>query len=98
MTVLALERYPVERRTLEGGTAIVSELVAVMREQPGLLWADAARATDDDPSFVVLAEWRTAADADAWEGGPEATAIGERLDPHLRGEVTRRRFTSSTGP
>lgn len=94
MTVLAFERYPADRRTLEDAAALVAELVGVMREQPGLLWADGARAFDDDPSFVVWAEWRTVADADAWERAPAARSLHERLDPHLRGEVTRRRFTS----
>lgn len=92
MTVLALERYPVELRTVDEFAALLAEMIGAMREQAGLLWADAGRAFDDDPSFIVLSEWRTAGDADAWVGSRAAGSFLERFDVYLRGDVTRRRF------
>jgi quinol monooxygenase YgiN len=65
-----------------------------MRSAPGALWADAARAGDDDPSWIVLSEWRTAADLDAWESGPASTQFSQAADALLRGDITRRRFGS----
>lgn len=94
MTVLALERYPVELKSVGDFQALLAGMIAAMREQPGLLWADGARALDDDPSYIVLSEWRTAGDVDAWEESETARALTDRFDVFLRGDVTRRRFGS----
>jgi heme-degrading monooxygenase HmoA len=94
VTVLLFERYPVAAAATSDFASLLGELLADVREQPGLLWADAARAMDDDPSFIVASEWRTDGDAQRWAGGEEARVFAERADVHLRGEVTRRRFRS----
>jgi quinol monooxygenase YgiN len=90
VTVLALERYPVDPSNVAAFEASMDERLGRMRAAAGNLWADLARAGDDAPSFLVLSEWRTAADADAWD----AAGSPEDLDPLLRGDVTRRRFVS----
>lgn len=93
MTVLAFERYPVAddearfREALDG-------LLEHMRESSGVLWADAGKAFDDEPSYIVLSEWRTEADLDAWEQTGDSRSFGDEIDVLLRGDVTRRRFTS----
>ena len=66
-----------------------------MRSAPGALWADAARATDDDPSWIVLSEWRTEADLAAWESGAPASEFSDAAEALLRGDITRRRFASA---
>lgn len=91
MTVLQLERFAVDASATDAFGSLLAELLGEMREQPGLLWADAARATDDDPSFILLSEWRTAPDADRWDDDA-GLAFADRVNAQLRGEVTRRRF------
>lgn len=93
MTVLAFERYPIDPVRAEEFDRLADELLGAMRAAPGVLWADAARAFDDEPSRVLLSEWRTQADVDAWEGGREARSFAEASEVLLRGEVTRRRFS-----
>ncbi len=95
MTVLAFERHPVDPSHEEAFEDALRAFVDEIRAAPGALWADAARAFDDDPSYVVASEWRTEADADAWEASEAATAFRERTDALLRGDVTRRRFTAA---
>jgi heme-degrading monooxygenase HmoA len=95
LTILALERYPVAPDAEERFLEFVDVLLSRMRTAGGLLWTDAARAFDDEPSYIVLSEWRSAADLDAWEEGEDARALRDRSDVLLRGGVMRRRFTSS---
>jgi heme-degrading monooxygenase HmoA len=94
LTVLRFERYPVDAKRTEGFEALVGAFLDAMRAAPGLLWADATKAFDDDPSYVVLSEWRTDADLDAWESSGAATTFGDGVDVHLRDDPTSRRFTS----
>lgn len=74
--------------------ALAGGYVAETRAHPGSLWADLVRAADDDPSFLVLSEWRTGADLDAFSSGPSAAAFEEEAVIMLRGEATTRRFES----
>jgi quinol monooxygenase YgiN len=92
LTVLSFERFPVEPRQLEPFEAHVRRLLEAMREASGNLWADAARAFDDEPSYIVASEWRSEADVDAWDGCDAAAGFGEATYPLLRGEATHRRF------
>ena len=63
-----------------------------MRGASGNLWADAARAFDDEPSYIVASEWRSEADVNAWDACDSAAGFAEAIYPLLRGEATRRRF------
>lgn len=91
-THLRVERYPVAPDSVEEFEALAGGYVAEARAHPGSLWADLARAADDDPSFLVLSEWRTAADLDAFSAGPSAAAFEDEAAIMLRGEPTSRRF------
>ncbi|MEX0874638.1 MAG: antibiotic biosynthesis monooxygenase [Actinomycetota bacterium] len=93
-TVLAFERHPVASESVEGFIELLSGLLDAMRSAPGALWADAARAGDDDPSWLVLSEWRTGADLDAWESSLPAAEFSQAADALLRGDITRRHFGS----
>lgn len=93
MTVLCFERLPVDDARAAEFEALVSGCLEGLRKAPGILWADVAEAGDDDPSYILLAEWRTSADADAWEAGDAATAFTQATDVLLRGDPTRRRFS-----
>ena len=95
MTVLAFDRYPVDPNRTEAFESLVDGLFGEMRAAPGSLWADAMKAFDDEPSYVLLSEWRTEADLDAWEAVAITRTFHEEVDIHLRGEPTRRRFTSA---
>jgi quinol monooxygenase YgiN len=94
VTVLAYERHPVHPDHRDAYTALLGETAAAMRSAPGALWADVAETMDDPPSFVVLSEWRTPADADAWECGPDQASFKDRSEPWLREAAVRRRFSS----
>jgi quinol monooxygenase YgiN len=93
-TVLAFERHPVAPDNAEEFIGLLNDLLETMRSAPGALWADAARAGDDDPSWLVLSEWRTGADLDAWESSGPAVAFSQATDVLLRDDITRRRFGS----
>lgn len=95
MTVLVLERHPVDPRRAPEFEQLVDEVLVQMRSAAGALWADAARVLDADPSYVVASEWRTEADADAWTSSAPARWFVDAVDPLLRGDVTRRSFTAS---
>ena len=95
MTVLCYERHPVHPDHRDDYVALLAEMTVAMRAASGALWADAAEATDDPPSFVVLSEWRTPADADAWESGSERSGFVDRSEHWLRETGVRRRFSSS---
>ena len=71
---------------------LAAELVDAARAASGMLWADVARAADDEPSFILLSEWRTHADLDAWESSDETVRVRDEIDNVARGDVTRRRF------
>lgn len=92
MTVLSFERYPVDPQRTQEFVALVDKLLEEMRSAPGVLWADATKAFDDEPSYILLGEWRTDADLEAWNGDPSAKAFRDDVDVNLRGEPTRRRF------
>jgi quinol monooxygenase YgiN len=93
-TVLLYERHAVHPAQVDAFSRLAAELVDELRVQPGVLWADAARAFDDDPSFVFMSEWRTAADLDAWEATDAFGAQRDRVDVLVREDPTRRRFAS----
>ncbi len=95
MTVLAFERYPAVPDSVEAFEELVRGVLEAMRSAGGCLWADGAKAFEDEPSYVVLSEWRTGADLDAWEASNEVVGFQEKIDVHLRGDATRRRFTGS---
>jgi quinol monooxygenase YgiN len=92
MSVLSMERYVVPASARESFQPLLSELLAAMRSQSGLLWADGGR-TEDDDGYVLLSEWRTQGDLDAWQDTPAMRAWEESTDPLLAGDATRRRFS-----
>ena len=92
MTVLAFERHPVDEGCVPAFEELLEALVSAAREAPGVLWADAFRAFDDAPSYVVMSEWRTEADLDAFEGAEAAASFDEEADPLRRADPTRRRL------
>ncbi|HVL82300.1 MAG TPA: antibiotic biosynthesis monooxygenase family protein [Actinomycetota bacterium] len=93
-SVLIHERHAVHPRHAEAYRALLSEMVSSARAAPGVLWADAAEAWDDQPSFVVLSEWRTSADADAWLASPARIRVLDRGEPWLREGTATRRFSA----
>ena len=94
-TVLVLERHPVQPGSKEAYEAWLGELLDATRAQPGVLWTDAAEAFDDAPSFLVLSEWLTEGDLEAWESSEGYGTLTERADPWLRESPMRRRFTDA---
>ena len=95
MSVLSLEQYTISGASRETFEPLLAEHLAVMREHPGLMWADGGRAEDDD-RYVLLSEWRTQGDLDAWEATAEAAKWEESTDPLLAADTTRRRFLPGT--
>ena len=95
MTVLALDRYAVAPDSEKRFRELIDELLIRMRVAGGILWADAAKASDDEPSYVVLSEWRSDADLEAWETDDPAAVFRDGVDVLLRGEVVRRRFVNA---
>lgn len=94
MSVLQLERHPVQPASVDAFETRLRAILEDMRRAPGALWADAARAFDDDPSYVIASEWRTEADAEAWTNSAQARRFASFADPLVRGDVSRRRFTA----
>lgn len=94
MTALSFRRYPVSTQGVEAFEELLGSVLATIRTTPGALWADAAKAFDDEPSYVVLSEWTAPADLDAWEAGAEHEAFEQAVDVHLRADPTSRRFTA----
>ena len=90
MTALVLMRFAVDPSRIGDFEGLAAAMVDRARSAPGLLWADLSRAADDAPSFLLLCEWRTEADADAFAASSDL----EAFDPLLRGEITSRRFIS----
>jgi quinol monooxygenase YgiN len=90
LTVLLFERYPVDAAHVSRFEELAAERLRALRSCEGNLWADVARAGDDEPSFVLLSEWRTPGDADAAPPGADPA-----FDVVLRGDVTQRRFGSA---
>jgi quinol monooxygenase YgiN len=95
VSILVFERYPVSGESGGDFEALLAEVLQAIRIQPGLLWADGGRATGD--GYVLLSEWRTPGDADAWQGSAAALAWEESTDPLLAGDPSRRRFTPVSG-
>ncbi len=89
MTVLAFERFVVMPGTESELRELAQGTLEALRNAPGALWADLA-GTDD--GFMIVSEWRSAGDADAWDEGETARGFVQGLDPLLVGERTRRRF------
>ena len=90
MTVLHLERFPVDPAHVPAFERLAAERIEAARSAPGVLWADLGRCSDDTPSYLLLVEWASEADADAFEAGHDL----DGFDAVLRAEPTRRRFTS----
>jgi heme-degrading monooxygenase HmoA len=95
LTVFTFERYPVAPDRIEEFERAVAGLLTGIRSAPGALWAEGMRALDGAGGFAVAAEWRTDADADAWESSDAANAFAEQADVLLGAEITRRRFVSA---
>ncbi len=100
MTAVLFARHPVDPEHLADFEGLIGEHLVQMRAAPGLLWADCARAISppggrDDPSVIVLSEWRTGADADAWESGDAVAGFDRAADALRRADPTRRRFVSA---
>ncbi len=93
MTVLSFERYPVDPSKSDEFESLVADLLVEMRSAEGILWADVAQAFDDEPSYVLLGEWRTEADLEAWMATGNSSGFEEVVVALLRGETTRRRYT-----
>jgi quinol monooxygenase YgiN len=90
LTVFQLERFPVDPAHVPAFEQLADERVEAARSSRGMLWADLARCTDDPPSYLLLVEWTSAEEADAF-----AAEHGlDGFDAVLRSEPTRRRFTS----
>jgi quinol monooxygenase YgiN len=94
LTVLLFERHPVDPSRSVDFERLVHDVLSRMRAAPGGLWADCARAFDDDPSFLLVSEWRSEADAEAWGASPDATGFERDSDAMRRADVTRRRFSA----
>lgn len=94
MSVLSLEQYSVAAGSRTDFEPLLAELLTVMRTQPGLLWADGGR-TEDETAYVLLSEWRSQADLDAWQKTPASRDWEQATDPLLTGDGTRRRFSPS---
>lgn len=90
MTVLVLERYPVDPAHLPRFDELASDRIDQMRSAPGILWAEGARTADEESGFLVIAEWRTDADAEAFRNAN----VLDVFDAVLVGDVTVRRFIS----
>lgn len=95
MTVLHFERFPVDANRVDDFERLVGNTLELMRSAGGCLWADGAKALDDEPSYIVLSEWRCEADLEAWAVGAEAAAFLDDVDVLLRGDSTDRRFTGT---
>jgi heme-degrading monooxygenase HmoA len=95
VSVLVFERYPVSGESGGDFEALLAQVLDAIRMQPGLLWADGGRASDD--GYMLLSEWRTAGDADAWQASAAAAAWEESTDPLLAGDPSRRRFAPGSG-
>lgn len=95
MTVLSFTRYPVAADRIEDFERAVADQLAGIRRAPGALWAEGLRAADGSGGYVVTAEWRTAADADAWESSEAASTFDAAADLLVGADVTRRRFVSA---
>jgi quinol monooxygenase YgiN len=94
LTVLCLERFPVDAGRTDDFERAVADMLVALRAAPGAMWADVARTLDGDPSYLLTAEWRTEADADAWNASVTASEFVQGAEALLRGDVTRRRFVS----
>lgn len=94
MSILSVERYSVPAAAREDFERLLADLVADMRREAGFLWAEGGR-TDDDESYVLLSEWRTTGDLDAWLATSAVAAWEASTDPLLTGDPTRRRFVPS---
>lgn len=94
MTVLSFTRYPVAPERIEDFDRAAASMLAGLRAAPGALWAEGLRALDGSGGYVVVAEWRTDADADAWGSSERAAAFAESVDVLLGADVTHRRFVS----
>jgi quinol monooxygenase YgiN len=90
LTVLSFERFSVTPEAEVRVREIATTVLDALRAAPGALWAELATAADG--GFLLVSEWRTAPDADAWGTGEAAANFAQELDPHLVGEYTRRRF------
>ena len=89
MTVLSFERFTAAPDADERFVARVEIHLEELRRAPGALWADLAGVRG---GYLLVSEWRTAADLDAWEAGNSAQNFRGDLDVFLIGEPTRRRF------
>jgi quinol monooxygenase YgiN len=90
LTVLSFERFTiVPDDAAEPFVARVEQCLDELRRAPGALWADLAGFRG---GFMLLSEWRTAADLDAWEAGTVDQNFRADIDVYLIGEPTRRRF------
>jgi quinol monooxygenase YgiN len=89
VTVLAFERFTVMPGSEDRLRDLTEGTLRALRNAPGALWADIA-GTDD--GFMIVAEWRSAGDVDAWDEGETARTFIQGLDALLVGERTRRRF------
>ncbi|HVE93032.1 MAG TPA: antibiotic biosynthesis monooxygenase family protein [Actinomycetota bacterium] len=92
-TALWLERLPVHPARVVELEGLLGEMVAEMRSAAGCLWTDASAAMDDVPSYLVLSEWRSSSDLEAWLGGAGCRELGLRREPWLRDSVSGRRFS-----
>jgi quinol monooxygenase YgiN len=93
-TVLHFERHTAAPGKAVELLEVLSKVTVAMRTSPGVLWAEAAQ-VDGDGSILLLSEWRTAADLEAYASGSEARELDEEADPLRQADPTRRAFQSS---
>lgn len=92
MTVLSFKRFVTVPDGDEPFAARSEIHLEALRRAPGALWAEL---TGLPGGYIILSEWRTGADLDAWEGAATAQAFSRDVDVLLVSEPTDRRFEAA---
>lgn len=89
MPVVSVLRLPV-RIGAERAIADLYEEIGVFelsRQSGGFLGGRLLRPERAGESFLVVAEWESAADYERWLASDSRAGLGERLAPHLSGDM-----------
>ena len=80
-------RVVIERKVKEGKQSdmmnVLRELRTSALQRTGYISGETLRSKDDPLTYVVLSNWQTVEDWEAWRKHPERRKIGERLEPLL---------------